>query len=152
MIKLIQNTHRIPEGTPFQTLPAFISNGSYFLTDLKIYKNGLIDCWELVTLDEFVQKIENGWVSVELDSEENYDISIFGLGHISTGFHYHAHKTNQDLVLEVMDILSELNGQQTSSERCYQAWQNYQNEPTHRNISFLKEAYEAIPKHKRIYS
>ena len=43
---------------------AFINNGgSYYLTDLIVYADGLIDCWGLVTLDEFRDKLRTGWVA-----------------------------------------------------------------------------------------
>ena len=85
-------------------LSAFICNGSYFLTQIKIYQNGYIDCWGLVTFEKFVQKVQQGWVTVELDLEEQSEISIFGMGEISAGFNYVAYKTNQDFILEVQDI------------------------------------------------
>ncbi|MCX4403273.1 hypothetical protein OG840_15880 [Streptomyces sp. NBC_01764] len=46
---------------------AFIRNGgTFFLTDLVIYADGLIDCWGLVTVDEFEQKLRSGWVATDL--------------------------------------------------------------------------------------
>jgi hypothetical protein len=47
--------------------PAFIKNGdTYFLTDLKIYADGLIDCWGLVDIDGFREKVRSGWVATSL--------------------------------------------------------------------------------------
>src|SRR5215471_8869876 len=43
---------------------AFIKNGNtYFLTDLKIYADGLIDCWGLIDFTTFQQKVKSGWVA-----------------------------------------------------------------------------------------
>jgi hypothetical protein len=48
-ISRIENGAEIP-GT---WLNAFIHNGNYYLTEIRIYKDGKIDCWGLVDLDEF---------------------------------------------------------------------------------------------------
>src|SRR5208283_6058290 len=45
----------------------FIRNGgTYFLTDLRVYADGMIDCWGLVDLATFRQKVASGWVSTTL--------------------------------------------------------------------------------------
>jgi len=33
--------------------PGIIHNGSYFLTDLQVFADGLINCWEMVDLPMF---------------------------------------------------------------------------------------------------
>ncbi|MEV6855354.1 hypothetical protein AB0M89_16300 [Streptomyces microflavus] len=55
-------TYRTADGVriPGTWRHAFIRNGSYFLTDLFIYADGLIDCWGLVTLEEFEEKLRTG--------------------------------------------------------------------------------------------
>ncbi|MBK3558481.1 DUF1768 domain-containing protein, partial [Streptomyces sp. MBT56] len=52
-------THRIAGGVriPGTWRHAFIRNNGYFLTDLFIYADGLIDCWGLVTIEEFEEKL-----------------------------------------------------------------------------------------------
>lgn len=151
MIKLHLAKLQLPPNTPYKTLPVFICNDSYHFTHLKIYKNGYVDCWELVTLDEFIQKVAEGWVTVELDETETKEIDIFGVGSVSSGFQYRAEKSNQDLILEVMDIIAELNDLPTSSVRCVQAWHAYQSDSSEKNRENLKEAYEAMPHHLRMY-
>jgi hypothetical protein len=47
---------------------AFIRNGrDYYLTDLFIYADGMVDYWGLVTLEEFEGKLASGWVATTLD-------------------------------------------------------------------------------------
>jgi len=42
----------------------FIKNGNTnYLTDLKVYADGMIDCWGLVDLATFRQKVAAGWVA-----------------------------------------------------------------------------------------
>lgn len=131
-------------------LTAFICNESYHLTEIAIYENGYIDCWELVTLEGFIEKVQQGWVTVELDSEQE-DISIFGVGEIAPGFQYRAYKTNSDLIAEVKDIICKLNQRPDSSARCLDAWSQYQQQPNEENCLRLKNAYEEIPRHNRCY-
>ena len=46
---------------------AFIRNGgNYFLTDLLIYADGMVDCWGLETLEGFADKLASGWVATDL--------------------------------------------------------------------------------------
>ena len=39
------------------------NGGTYFLTDLKVYADGMIDCWGLVDFTTFRQKVASGWVA-----------------------------------------------------------------------------------------
>ena len=49
---------------------AFIRNGgTYFLTDLLIYADGMVDCWGLETLEGFAGKLASGWVATDLPEE-----------------------------------------------------------------------------------
>ena len=85
-IKVIEKIIKPKENLKRATLPAFICNGSYFLTDLTIYEDGDIDCWGIVSFEEFLQKVEQGWVTVELPESDNLEISIHGLGEVSPGY------------------------------------------------------------------
>lgn len=42
---------------------AFVCDGGVFLpTEIKIYQDGMIDCWGLIPLAEFEEKVAEGWV------------------------------------------------------------------------------------------
>ena len=150
-IKVIEKIIKPKTNLKYAKLPAFICNGSYFLTDLTIYEDGDIDCWGIVSFEEFLQKVEQGWVTVELPQSDNLEISIHGLGEVSPGYNYQTYKSNEDLIAEVRDILNQLNGLPDSSEICRAAWEDYQLEPTEEKCLALRQAYEAIPRHKRLY-
>ena len=47
-------------------LPAFIHNLTYFQTIIEVYEDGTIDCWGLVTLEEFKKKVSQGWVVTQV--------------------------------------------------------------------------------------
>lgn len=58
--------------------PAFIHNGTFFLVGLPVYADGLIDCWEMVDLPLFREKLKSGWVTPT--AAEGAPVSVHGLG------------------------------------------------------------------------
>ena len=61
------------------SIPGIIHNMHYFFTDLEVYSDGLISCWETVDLPMFKDKLNEGWVVTSIPDGEA--ISIFNLGH-----------------------------------------------------------------------
>lgn len=60
------------------SIPGIILNMQYHFTDLQIYSDGLISCWEMVDLAMFKHKLSNGWVVTSIPDGQK--ISIFNLG------------------------------------------------------------------------
>lgn len=125
----------------------FIHNLEYHLTEIKIYKDGKIDCWGLVDFEEFKEKIKNGWVKTSIP--EDSIVSVFSLGHFNI-------KNTQfikesELIREVEDTIHELNGLPTTLEICRDIFEKYNDNPTKENREKLKKAYENIPEHNRLY-
>jgi ribA/ribD-fused uncharacterized protein len=128
--------------------PVFIKNGpSYHLADLKIYADGLIDCWGLVDLAGFREKIRTGWIATSID--ESGQASAHHLA--SWQFHEPKSISPQQLLDEVEDTIAELQGQPTASERCIDALSLYVSDRSDANLVALREAYLAIPEHLRVY-
>lgn len=63
------------EGT---TISGIIHNGQYFYTNIEIYEDGMIHCWELVDLNGLKEKIASGWLVSQIPNGKN--VSIHGLG------------------------------------------------------------------------
>jgi len=128
----------------------FIRNGrDYFLTDLIIYADGMVDCWGLVTLDEFAGKLASGWVATTLDEGARasaHHLASWKLAEPQMGL------TPQRLLGEVRDTIDRLNGRPDSTQRCLVAVEVFRNEPTEENRAALRELYEAIPEHMRHYA
>ena len=124
-----------------------INGGHYFLSDLKIYADGLIDCWGLVDLEGFREKVRKGWVATRLT--ENGQASAHHLG--SWQFKNPAVIDSQQLIKEVEDTIAELQGIPTTSGRCLAALDIYVANTSEENRLSLKEAYFAIPAHLRMY-
>jgi hypothetical protein len=130
--------------------PAFIRNGrTYFLTDLKIYADGVVDCWGLVTFDEFVEKVRTGWVATDLP--EGGRASAHGVADWT--FHEPESWVDEEaLIGEVADEIDKLAGRPDSTDRCVAAVDAYLADQSEANRAALREAYLAIPEHLRMFA
>lgn len=107
------------ERIPGITRHAFIRNGSdYHLTDLIVYADGLIDCWGLVGLVEFEEKLRSGWVATTL--EEGARASVH---HVAAWKFDEPQSwvTPEMLLGEVRDAIDTLNDRPDSTDRCLAA-------------------------------
>lgn len=59
----LRSATRTIKGVSF---PAIIHNGSYFLADIGVYEDGIVDCWGGVDLKLFTKKVSSGWVKTSL--------------------------------------------------------------------------------------
>ncbi|MFI2372132.1 NADAR family protein [Streptomyces sp. NPDC018833] len=144
-------THRMADGVrvPGTWRHAFIRNGDYFLTDLIIYADGLIDCWGLVTLDEFERKLRSGWVATELPEGARAS------GHDLAGWTFHEPRTwltPELLLAEVRDTIEQLNGRPDSTDRCLAAAEAFLADRTEDKRAAARAAYFAIPETQRHYA
>jgi hypothetical protein len=58
--------------------PAFIHNGpSFFFVDLPVFADGLVDCWELLDLTLFRDRLRSGWVTPQ--TSDGSEVSVHGL-------------------------------------------------------------------------
>ncbi|MFI9004703.1 NADAR family protein [Streptomyces sp. NPDC053541] len=145
-------THRTADGVriPGTWRHAFICNGgTYFLTDLFIYADGLVDCWELVTLDEFEKKLRSGWVATSLPDGGSASAHHLGWW---TFREPDSWLTPELLLAEVRDTIDELNGRPDSTGRCLAAVDVFLAERTEENRSAARAAYLAIPETVRHYA
>ncbi|MEN8122854.1 MAG: hypothetical protein ABFS35_21120 [Bacteroidota bacterium] len=60
------------------SIPAIIRNMDYHFTDLQVYKDGLVYCWDMVDLDLLKNKLDSNWLVTSIPDNER--ISIFSLG------------------------------------------------------------------------
>ncbi|MGW4657318.1 NADAR family protein [Streptomyces sp. NPDC004279] len=129
---------------------AFIRNGGkYFLTDLLIYADGMVDCWGLETLEGFAGKLASGWVATDLSEGAQASarhLASWKFAEPKTWL------TPEMLLGEVRDDIDNLNGRPDSTGRCLSAVDVFRDEPTETNRTAVREAYEAIPEHLRRYA
>ncbi|HMR09474.1 MAG TPA: hypothetical protein PKA88_27030, partial [Polyangiaceae bacterium] len=96
--------------------PAFIHNSSYFLVNLQVYEDGLVNCWELLDLKLFEKKLDEGWVVPGVPDGE--DLSVHGLGN----FKLRAGKWKDSpatLLARVRALVRELNPQLHNLHNCH---------------------------------
>ncbi|MFB6456841.1 hypothetical protein ACE38W_16330 [Chitinophaga sp. Hz27] len=88
------------------SIPAIIHNASYYFTDLDVYADGRVQCWNFEDLEHFKNDVKRGWVSLSIP--EGDQISIYGLGcwTISNGNWCYTQETFIDYVLS---LIKELN-------------------------------------------
>ncbi|MER7406123.1 NADAR family protein [Streptomyces sp. NPDC000070] len=144
-------TYRTADGVrvPGTWRHAFIRNGDHFLTDLFIYADGLIDCWGLVTLEEFEEKLRRGWVATELP--DGARVSAHGLA--AWRFSEPRTRLTPELLLaEVRDTIDQLNGRPDSTDRCLAAVDAFLADRTEEKRAAARAAYLAIPETQRHYA
>ncbi|SCF72641.1 NADAR family protein [Streptomyces sp. Ncost-T10-10d] len=144
-------TYRTADGVriPGTWRHAFIRNGSYFLTDLFIYADGLIDCWGLVTIEEFEEKLRTGWVATILP--DGAEVSAHDLAHWKFS-EPRSRLTPELLVAEVRDTIDQLNRRPDSTGRCLAAVDAFLADRTAENRAAAHTAFLAIPVSQRRYA
>lgn len=88
------------------SIPGIIHNMQYHFTDLQVYSDGLISCWEMVDLSMFKDKLNKGWVVTSIPDGEA--ISIFSLGHwnIEQGEWQYTRETLYDYIYSLVKRLN----------------------------------------------
>ncbi|GAA3014605.1 hypothetical protein GCM10020229_27260 [Kitasatospora albolonga] len=144
--------HRTADGVriPGTWRHVFICNGGqYFLTDLFVYADGLVDCWGLVTFEEFEEKLRTGWVATTLP--EGGEASAHELADWTFG-EPESWLTPEELAAEVRDTIEELNGRPDSTGRCLAAVDAFLADRTEENRAVARAAYLAIPETQRHFA
>jgi hypothetical protein len=144
----MKNTYRIENDKLIKgkSLPVFIHNLNYHLTEIHVYEDGKIDCWELVDFDGFIKKIQSGWIRTNLPKGEK--VFAFPLGNFETK-EFYTNRTENDLIKEVRSIIDRFQGKKTAEQSCVDAYKEYVANPTIENKGELKRTYELVAEHKR---
>jgi len=132
------------------TRPVFIRNGgNYYLTDLEIYADGSIFCWEWVDLAGLKAKLASGWVATSLEAGARAS------AHHLASWRFDEPQSwmkPQWLLGEVADEIDKLNGRPDSTGRCLVVLDRYLQSRSEEDRTALSAAYEAIPEHLRHYA
>jgi hypothetical protein len=131
---------------PGIALPVIIDNVSYHLAEIVVYKDGMIDCWGLIDLPSFEEKIRSGWVRTSIP--DGSELSAFPLGGMKVE-RFFARRTETELLQEVKDIIEKLNDRPDSIARCHSAFTFYVQVPGPDSKEKLLRAYESVPRHNR---
>ncbi|WP_395739153.1 hypothetical protein [Prosthecobacter sp.] len=142
-------TYRVtPEGERIDGVfaMAFIHNDQYHLTPIRIYRDGMVDCWTWVTFEEFKEKVRSGWVVTQPPPDAS--VSIWPLASFTATDASYGIEPEQ-FIREVADEIEALNGRPTSRDRCLEAWRAYDAMPSEDTKEALRLAYRAVPEHNR---
>lgn len=123
-----------------------------YLAELSIYKSGYVEITNLPTkrpfkFEEINELIQQGTLTTELKIGEIVTILNFGSFKIVSG-------SGVDIKFklnELTDKFNELNGRENSIAKCARIFDEYKQNPTIKIQRELKEAYEAVPEHQRIF-
>jgi predicted NAD-dependent protein-ADP-ribosyltransferase YbiA (DUF1768 family) len=147
----IGKTFRLVDGERIEgtTRPVFIRNGgTYFLSELRVFADGLIDCWGLVDLSGLREKLRSGWVATSLEPGARASANHLASWRFSEPQMW---VTADELLGEVADDIDTLNGRPDSTRRCHAALERYLESRSEQDRVALRDAYEAIPRHMRVY-
>jgi len=137
----------------------FIHNGNYYLTTLKVFEGGGIECWGSMDKAQFLEKTSSGWITI--DVPDSTEVRIGDQGFVFTqaktlrpdGSLIFAHKwiTQEDFVKDVLDAVYVGMGNKSASEICFDAYYRYTADPSESNLEELRKAYLDVPEHNRRY-
>jgi hypothetical protein len=123
-----------------------------YLAELSLFKSGHIEITNLpakkiFSFDELNELTGKGIITTELKIGETITILNLGSFKIKSGSGVEMKfKLN-----ELTDKLNELNGRENSIVKCSGIFEKYKINPTKKLRDELKEAYEAVPEHQRIF-
>lgn len=143
-----------PEKISGEKFHFFYRNGDNktYLAELSLFKSGHIEITNLpekkiLNFEDLKELVNSGQLTTELKIGET--VTIFNLGSfkIKSGSGVEI-KFKLD---ELSDKLNELNGSENSIVKCARIFEEYKQNPTKQKRYSLKEAYEAVPEHQRMF-
>jgi predicted NAD-dependent protein-ADP-ribosyltransferase YbiA (DUF1768 family) len=146
---MARRTWRDVDGVRIEgvTRHAFIRNGgTYFLTDLAVYADGMVDCWGLMTVEGFAAKLESGWVATTFEEGARasvYDVATWKFTEPR------AWVTAEMLLGAIRDDIDRLNKRPDSVRRARMVLEEFRRDQSEENRAALLAAYLAIPEHRR---
>lgn len=130
--------------------PIFLKSGSVVKLDfLAIFASSEIMCEsEIYHLDKICELISQGTIRTSISNGERLlipDLLLMEAANVIPIV------SEDEFLKEITDIVRELNGQQTTSELCINAYNDYMQNPNEATRLRLKEAYEKTPVHLRCW-
>ncbi len=129
--------------------------GQVFLTTIRIYADGKIDIHprygheRLVDLSTFGAMISSNDVCVTVPNGTSIELDTLGRFKVTDVWSYV--EQPEDFFREVAEVVGKLNGRPDSLTYCREVYEQYLEHPTVKQRDILRQAYEAIPEHHRMY-
>ncbi|THV28731.1 NADAR family protein [Glycomyces paridis] len=145
-----KRTYRTVDGVRVEGtwLNVFVKNLDYHATELFVFADGVVQCWERTDLDGLAAMLASGKVTLRPADGAR------GSYHLTTGWRFedvHSSIDSAAFLAEVADLIEELNDRPTSVERCRIAIDRYLEGRSEEDLAALRQAYTAIPDHNRRY-
>lgn len=118
----------------------------YSVEDLVVFADGTIACGRPTDLAGLERLLESGRIAVTDPAAPPHEAP-----ENKWGARYPEPLTPEGFLLEVADRIEELAGRPRTDERCWEAIRRFQQAPTEDNRAQLRDAYLAIPPHRRVY-
>lgn len=99
-------------------------------------------------IEEVAELFSNGILFTE--SNLPFEVTISDLGEVRFAEVLYAANI-EEKQKELLDLFNKLKGVKTTLEVCREAYYNFLANPSDNNRSYLKEKYELVPEHERIY-
>jgi len=96
--------------------PVFIHNDTYFFTNLQVYADGLVNCWEMVDRALFEERLRTGWVTATVPDGCEISVHELGAWTIANG-RWALDETK--LLDRVNDLIRELNPRMENLHDCH---------------------------------
>ncbi|MFF2014871.1 hypothetical protein [Paenibacillus sp. NPDC058177] len=127
--------------------------GQNYIANIVVYEDGLVSCytpafeWKM-TLDEVGDLFRNGTLFTSFT--ESTTVRFDNLGIITFDEVLYSAEP-EEKYKELANAYQKLSGGETSLEKCRQAYYSYLEYPTDHARARLKELYEEVPEHERMY-
>lgn len=120
--------------------------GGYYVDDLVVFADGRITCGEHTDLAGLAEKLAAGrWAVTDPGTPP------LPAPPSKWEARYSEPLTPEGFLLDVADRIEALSGRPTAGQRCRDAIERYEQQPTEPNRELLRAAYLAVPAHLRVY-
>lgn len=128
-------------------------DGFYSLVQVSVFKDATLHICRIenpfeISLEKFEEIIKNGEILSQIPT--NSLVKIYGLGEFIAESEDYAEEI-ENLLLEIKEKVKELNNEPTFFDICLETFEMFKENPTEENRQKLKEAYENVPEHTRMY-
>ena len=146
---MLKTTFREHKGEKIygEVFYGIVKNLHYFLTEITVYSDGMIQCWELMDLNTFKKRLKSGWVRVNLPNDAELRITNFGVVNLKE---FLPAKTNEDFIKEIEDSITELNGGKGRRQKCIESFKKYLLNDSKENYKNLRTLFEDLPSHQKV--
>jgi len=125
----------------------FVNNFNYYFTEITVFSDGMIRCWELMNLSEFKKKLNSGWIKINLPTDSEFHIHSLGTIKLSE---FIPAKTNEDFIKEIEDTIIELSGGKGRRTKCVELFKQYLLNDNKQNYLKLKKGFIDLPSHQKL--